>query len=114
MPPLFLARFMGLSAKDCWNLTRCFPTTVLREEFVWFFLSTPVKNVRDAILAGGADPDPWGDVSGRKRSAWPGFQGLPGRLGPSSRTVPTITTQPTASSHSPWRIMDFRGMQPVP
>ena len=41
-------------------------------------------------------------------------QGLGGREGPSSRTMPEITTQPTASSQSPWRIIDFSGMQPVP
>jgi hypothetical protein len=41
-------------------------------------------------------------------------QGLGGNEGPNSKTVPTITTQPITSSQSPWRIMAFKGMQPVP
>jgi hypothetical protein len=78
----------------------------------WFFLSSWVKKGRPPVqklrkispmvCKASVDAFPIPD------------QGLGGRDGPSKRTVPTITTQPTASSQSPWRIMALRGMHPVP
>ena len=74
----------------------------------WFFLTSQMKKGREAVQKQKLSPS--GPVVRRSVFAY----GLGGNDGPNSKTVLTITTQPTTSSHSPWRIMAFRGMQPVP
>lgn len=61
----------------------------------WFFLTSKVKKGREAVQKQNLSPS--GPVMGRAVFD----QGLGGNDGPKSKTVLTITTQATASSHSP-------------
>ncbi len=84
----------------------------------WFFLSTPVKKVRKSGWSRGTFPKVgirgFGGGVRLESSIAPKIQGRGGSEGPKSRTEPVITAQPMTSNHNPWRIMDLRGMQPVP
>ena len=61
----------------------------------WFFLTSQVKKGREAVQKQKLNPS--GPVVRRAVFAY----GLGGNDGPNSKTVLTITTQATASSHSP-------------
>ena len=61
----------------------------------WFFLTSQVKKGREAVQKQKLSPS--GPVVRRSVFAY----GLGGNDGPNSKTVLTITTQATASSHSP-------------